>query len=100
MFVLFNQPNCEVGSPRLLRIILIYPSLEYKFVKIKEITTKDVTDGKKYEALKKFLNLTNLLFSKFANINAIETVKGTVPKVNKTVFLKAIQNILSLNIAL
>jgi hypothetical protein len=74
--------------------------LEYKFIKINDITTSDVTEGIKIEVLKKFLNFINFEFNKLAKKIASEVVIGTVPNVKINVFFRAFQNNLSFAICL
>ena len=80
-------------------IALTYPSRAYRLVKIKAITTSDVTDGRKYEARKTALMRFPRRWSADANASAKAVVTGTVPNVKMAVFLRAFQNPESVNTA-
>jgi hypothetical protein len=69
-----------------------YPSREYTFVNISAITTKEVTDGRKKVARKKFANRNCSLLTNKANSNAKQVEIGTVTRVKIVVVFRDFQN--------
>jgi hypothetical protein len=64
----------------------MYPSLLYRFLNISAITTSEVTDGRKYAALKNSFSLPLVLSTSTANAVAKVVVIGTVTNTKISVF--------------
>jgi hypothetical protein len=62
-----------------------------------EITTIEITEGRKKADLKKSFPFRRLLFNKMAIIKAIPVVKGMVPTTKNMVFFKAMRKTSSWN---
>src|SRR6056297_2827539 len=84
-----SQLRASILKPRKLPTVLNNPLELYRYIHIVEITTMEITEGRKNPALNIPFFFNRLLFNKRANKRAIPVVKGIVPTTKISVFPKA-----------